>query len=325
MSVHIPAMTAAAQAQRLHMPRHDEGDAPFVNLSDISEIELLILRRMREVTIGEHRSQAHGAGFDYVGLRDWQAGDRFSSIDWPQSTLNNFSPMIVREYEQPSTASVVALADVSLSTRCGVDGVPVAAVVAWAIATIGMSAVFFQDLFGLVTFDAKLRHFAAVGPRVGRNQVVHCLDAYQFGRGLQEVRHAGNLSTSVGSFLRRTTMVPFVSDFLFDDPETVLGELALLSSSHDVFLVMIDASFAFEVPALSSGWIDTVDVETGRTVTMSRTELRRMADRVRTWQDDVARMAVDLDLDVVRTGVDATVGDLALAEFVAKRRLQKVS
>ena len=325
MSGHQPALTGAARAQGLHRPRHDEEAAPFVSLSDLSEIELLILRRMREVTIGEHGSQAHGSGFDYVGLRDWQAGDRFSSIDWPQSTLTNFSPMIVREHEQPSTASVVAVADASLSTRCGVDGVPVASAVAWAIATLGMSAVFFQDLFGLVTFDANLRHFAAVRPRVGRNQVVHCLDAYQYRRGLQEVRHAGSLSTSLASFLRRTALVPFISDFLFDDPETVLHELSLLSSTHDVFVILIDAAYAFDVPPLSSGWIDTVDVETGRTVTMSRAELRRLAGRIRTWQDEVARMATDADLDVVRTGTDADTGDLALAEFVAERRLRKLS
>ena len=50
----------------------------FVNLSELTEIELLIMRRMREFTIGEHRSVFHGTGFDYVGLRDWEAGDRLA-------------------------------------------------------------------------------------------------------------------------------------------------------------------------------------------------------------------------------------------------------
>ena len=84
---------------------------PFVNLSELTEIELLILRRMREFTIGEHRSVFHGSGFDLVGLREWQAGDRMSQIDWPQSSLTNFSPLIVRDFEQPSTATVIAVAD----------------------------------------------------------------------------------------------------------------------------------------------------------------------------------------------------------------------
>ena len=54
----------------------------LVNLADISEIELLILRRMKGVTMGEHRSRSQGSGFDLVGLRDWQAGDRPSAVDW---------------------------------------------------------------------------------------------------------------------------------------------------------------------------------------------------------------------------------------------------
>ena len=51
---------------------------------------------MREFTIGEHRSSVHGAGFDLVGLRDWQPGDRLSQVEWAQSSLTNFNPMIVR-------------------------------------------------------------------------------------------------------------------------------------------------------------------------------------------------------------------------------------
>src|SRR5688572_16317978 len=135
---------------------------PLVNLSDITEIELVILKRMREVTIGDHRSRSQGAGFDFTGLRDWQAGDRFSSIDWGQSSLTNFSPLIVREFEQPSNATVVAVADRSLSMRCGVNGIPIAAAVARAIATIGMSAVFFQDQFGLVTFNEGFSQLGSV-------------------------------------------------------------------------------------------------------------------------------------------------------------------
>src|SRR5213592_5016040 len=149
---------------------------PFVNLSELTEIELLILRRMREFTIGEHRSLFHGSGFDFVGLREWQAGDRPSAIDWPQSTLTNFSPLIVREFEQPSTANVVVVADGSMSTRCGVDGVPIAGAIARAIATIGMSSVFFQDMFGMMMFDSDFDALSAVRPRIGKNHVIHCLD-----------------------------------------------------------------------------------------------------------------------------------------------------
>jgi uncharacterized protein (DUF58 family) len=329
MSRHAPEIAGAARSLKAAAPHHDDG-MPLVTLSDITEIELLILRRLREITIGDHRSRAHGSGFDYVGLRDWQAGDRFSTIDWAQSSLTNFSPLIVREFEQPSTSTVIVVADASASTRCGVNGVPVARGVARAVATIGMSAVFFQDMFGLVrfdaaTFDAAASALGAIRPRIGRNQVIHCLDAYQDGRGVEDLKHGDSLSMSIGSFMRRTALVPFVSDFLFENPESVVRELGLLNSTHDVFIVLIDAAFAFEMPRVSSGWVEAVDVETGQTRMMSRGAFAAMAGRVRSWQDDVASAARHTGLDVVRIGPESAASDLALAEFVAERRLRKVS
>jgi uncharacterized protein (DUF58 family) len=303
--------------------RDHEEIAPLVNLADITEIELVILKRMREVTIGDHRSRSQGTGFDFIGLRDWQAGDRFSSIDWAQSSLTNFSPLIVREFEQPSTATVLTIADTSPSTLCGANGVSIAAAIARAIATIGMSAVFFQDPFGLVTFDAGFVHLAALRPRTGKSHIVHCLDAYQYQRGLQIVRRAGSISTSLGGFVRRQSLLPVVSDFLFDDAGTVLRELSLLNATHDVFLVLIDSAFAFDLPGVSAGWIEIMDVETGRARTISRREYMALAKRATEWQDEVRRIAKDLTLDIVTIGLDQTKSDIELSEFVVERRLRK--
>lgn len=298
-------------------------DDALVSLADITEIELVILKRMRAVTIGDHRSRQHGTGFDFVGLRDWQPGDRFASIDWGQSTLTNFSPLIVREFEQPSTATVVAAADVSLSTRCGIAGMPIAAPVARAVATIGLSAVFFQDPFGLVTFDEGFTHCGGVRPRTGKGHVVHCLDAYQRQRGLQTVRRSGSISATLSGYVRSASLMAVISDFLFDQPEVLLKELSLTKATHDVFLVMVDTAFAFDVDAISSGWVDMLDVETGRSRTISRRVVGQLADRARQWQDHVRALAKAVDLDLVTVGIDQAKSDIALSEFVAERRLRK--
>ena len=300
-----------------------QADAPYVSLADITEIELLILRRMRAVTLGQHRSSAHGSGFDFHGLRDWQPGDRPSSIDWAQSTMTNLSPLLVREFDQPSTAVVTAIADVSLSTRCGAGGTLIAALVARAIATIGMSAVFFQDPFGIVTFDEGFAHLAGIRPGSGKGHLVRCLDAYQFGSGLEAAPRVGDISTALAGYVRSTALLPVISDFLFENPQEILRELSLLNNTHDVFLVLIDSSFAFDLPAASTGWIETVDAETGRSRTMGRRDFMQLAGRVREWQDGVQRAARDLDLDVVSLGLDMAQADIALGEFVAERRLRK--
>ncbi len=305
--------------------RDHEEIAPLVNMADIAEIELVILKRMHEVTMGGHRSRSHGSGFDFIGLRDWQAGDRFSSIDWAQSSLNNFFPLVIREFEQPSTAAVMAIADRSASTRCGVHGVPIGAAIARSIATLGMSAVFFQDPFGLVTFDSSFLHVAVLRPRTGKSHVVHCVDAYQYERDMQDVPRSGSISTSLGGFVRRPAMLPIISDCLFDDAGDVLKELSLLNATHDVFLVLIDSAFAYDLPKLSAGWVEIVDVETGRALTISRRAFGQLADRAGEWQERIRLSAKELALDVVTVGLDQSRADLALSEFVVERRLRKTN
>ena len=162
----------------VHAPRHaDEDD--LVNLQDIAEIEMFILRRMKEFTLGDHASVFKGSGFNFVGLRDWEPGDRMSSIDWSQSSLTNFSPLITREYEQDSNAAIVAVVDASLSTRCGMTGVTIATAIARAVAAAGLSAMFFQDRFGIVTFDERFGPLASARPRIGRSHLLYCLDLYR--------------------------------------------------------------------------------------------------------------------------------------------------
>ena len=189
-----------------------------VNLSEITETELVNLKRMREVTIGDHRSRQQGSGFDFIGLRDWQAGDKFSAIDWGQSSLTNFSPLVIREFEQPSNATVVAIVDKSLSMRCGIDGV------------IARPSRGRMRRWGSRPCSSRIRSASSRSiktsapgrrrPRTGKGHVVHCLDAYQHDHMLQPVRRSGDLSTTIGGYLRSRSMLPVISDFLFDHPES---------------------------------------------------------------------------------------------------------
>ena len=298
---------------------------PLVNLQEIAEIELFILRRMKEYTLGDHASVFKGSGFNFVGSRDWQPGDRMSHIDWAQSSMTNFSPLVTREFEQDSTATVLAVADASMSTRCGAAGVPIAAAIARSIAAVGLSAVFFQDQFGLITFDDGFHQVAAVRPRIGKPHVIYCLDMYQQLKAKDAEAGQGDVTASIEGHLRKTSLVPVISDFLFADAQRVLNELSLLNGMHDVFLMMADVRFAYELPSASAGWIEVFDVETGSTRVVSRRELARLASRVEQWQEQVMAMARDADLDIVRVGLDRWEMETTLVEFVRERRLRKFS
>src|SRR5688500_2352253 len=301
----------------------DDDDA-LVNLREIAEIELFIIKRMKEFTLGDHASVFKGSGFNFVGVRDWEPGDRMSSIDWAQSSMTNFSPLITRDFEQDSNATIVAVADASLSTRCGVHGVPIAAAIARAVAAAGLSPMFFQDLFGLVTFNDQFQQLASARPRIGRSHLLYCLHLHQNRRSLDAGEERRDIIVAVESQVRKSSLVPVISDFLFPDAERVIGELALLNAVHDVFLLLADVRFAYQFPTVSDGWIEAYDVEDGRTRVLSRRELRRLADRVGAWQDRVEALARDNGLDVVRVGLDRWEMETALVEFTAERRLRKM-
>jgi uncharacterized protein (DUF58 family) len=300
-------------------------DAPLVNLSEIAEIELFVLKRMKEVTLGDHAGVFKGAGFNFVGLRDWAPGDRLASIDWAQSSLTNFSPMITREFEQPSNATIVAVADGSMSTRCGANGMSIAAAVARGVAAVGLSAVFCQDLFGLIVFDDLFRQTAAARPRVGKSHVIYCLDLYGHRPASAAPDVQVDAVASLDMHLRKASVVPVISDFLFADAPRVLVQLSRLNALHDVLLIMVDARFVYRLAPVSAGWIETIDVETGRTQLVSRRELSRLTARVGEWQDQLLLQARGLGLDMLRVGLDRWEMETTLAEFVAERRLRKVS
>jgi uncharacterized protein (DUF58 family) len=299
-------------------------EEPLVNLREIAEIELFVIKRMKEFTLGDHASVFKGSGFNFVGVRDWEPGDRMSSIDWAQSSMTNFSPMITRDFEQDSNATIVAVADASLSTRCGVHGVPIAAAIARAVAAAGLSAMFFQDLFGLVTFGDHFQQLASARPRIGRSHLLYCLDLYQYRSVLDPDAERRDVIVAIESQVRKASLVPVISDFLFADAERFIGELALLNAVHDVFLLMADVRFAYELPSMSDGWIEAYDVESGRTRVLSRRELRRLATRVGAWQDRIEGLAREAGLDVVRVGLDRWQMETALVGFTAERRLRKM-
>ena len=297
--------------------------ASLVSLNEIAEIELFILKRMKEFTVGDHASVFHGAGFNFVGTRDWQPGDRLSSVDWAQSSLTNFSPMVMREFDQDSNATVMAVADASLSTRCGVNGASIAGAIARSVAAAGLSAVFFQDQFGLITFDEQFHQLSAARPRVGRSHVIYCLDLYESRSALDPVTDR-DMTATIAGHLRKASLVPVISDFLVADAPRIVADLARLNAIHDVFLLMVDARFAYELPKISAGWTEAFDIETGITRVFSKRELRRLATRIDEWQQSIMTLARDNGLDVVRVGLDRWEMEAALVNFTAERRLRKM-
>lgn len=295
----------------------------LINPADVSELEMFLLRRMREHTAGDHASVYAGAGFNVVGLRDWQPGDPMSAIDWAQSSLNNFSPLITRQLEQDSAATVIVAADASLSTHCGPGGAQLRTAILRCLAVLGLSAAFCQDRFGLVAFDDRCRPLGTLRPRGGKAHAMHCLSLYaQCSDGGAD--GSGDLIAQLESHLRTSSLVVLVSDCLLADIDDLIERFAVLTGEHDVLVVIVDARTAFALPSVSAGWLEIYDVETGEARTISRAAAAQMIERIEEWQRAVVLHARTRGLDAVRVGAGRWEIEETLSTCFARRRLQKL-
>ena len=140
----------------------------------------------------------------------------------------------------------------------------------------------------------------------------------------REPERVQDIVSAIESQVRKSSLVPVISDFLFADANALIGQLSQLNAVHDIVLLMADVRFAYEVPSVSDGWMEVFDVESGRTRVLSRREMRRLATRISEWQDEIERLARDSDLDIVRVGLDRWEMETALVKFTAERRLRKM-
>lgn len=297
--------------------------SPLLDPSEVETINLFCNARVRKLIFGEHASVFTGTrGFDFSGIRDFEPGDQQIKVDWAHSTSTLFNPLQVRECIEERSIDIVIAADVSCSMRCGTRGTLIGTSIARAIATIGFSASIFQDTVGLVLFGGEVP--VVEPPRGGRNHVERMVDLYQTTPAATRLLpRKERLAETLAGELRRTSLVIVASDFLFPDVFSVLKELADLKQPHDLFLVMADSAFAFELPEISAGWVGCVDSETGARVDLSYSQMRALPGLIRRHQDAVMDYTERADMEVLRVLPAAEEFQSTIVDFFLERRLRR--
>ena len=95
--------------------------------------------------------------------------------------------------------------------------------IARAVAAAGLSAMFFQDRFGVVTFNDRFEQVAAARPRIGRSHLLYCLDLYRQSVLGKDEATDRDVIVGIESQVRKSSLVPVISDFLFPDVQHILG------------------------------------------------------------------------------------------------------
>ncbi|MEI7670645.1 MAG: DUF58 domain-containing protein [Deltaproteobacteria bacterium] len=299
-----------------------DNTSPLLDPFEVEAIQLFCAARVHKLIFGEHASVFTGTrGFNFSGIRDFESGDTPVKVDWAHSTTTLFSPLQVRECIEERSVDIVIAADISCSTRCGASSALIGKSIARIIATIGFSASILQDTVGLVLFGGT--ELVIEPPCGGRNHVERMVDLYQTTPTASALSRRERLAETIAGELRRTSLVVVASDFLFPDVFSTLREVADLKQPHDVFLVMADSAFAFELPEISAGWVGCVDSETGAHICLSHSQIRELPHLIRRHQDAIGDYAEQADLEVLRVPPDAEPFQSAIVDFFLERRLRR--
>ena len=119
--------------------------------------------------MGQHVGRRPGPGMEFLGTREYAAGDSVRTINWPASSRAR--QLIVNQYASERSSDVVVFVD--LTTEVEVEGHPVLEGCIRIAASLAQAYLEQGDRVGLVGFGARLRW---VAPRLGAQAYHRIMD-----------------------------------------------------------------------------------------------------------------------------------------------------
>ena len=258
--------------------RVDLSPAPIGSGGDhLSQLELKLKQKSREIMAGRHKSLVRGQGLDFARLRQYVPGDDVRKIDW-NVFARTFVPQ-VREYQQEQQLVSWLIVDFTPSMFFGRKQLKAQRAMELA-GLLGLLSAKQGDRLGLYCFGAGGRKI--IKPMQGQThlravmQTLH--DCYE-----QELQRVAALDGRVmGAVFKELTHLAakhsslfIMSDFLSreDTWQQYLGEL---SRKQGIFSFLFGDQAEMELPA-GLGVMELFDPESGTSyhVDTDRRDLRR--------------------------------------------------
>ncbi len=202
--------------------------------------------------LGIHAQRQVGKGRDFEQLREYLPGDSFEDIHW--KTTAKRSVPITKVYQIERTQQIYVIIDASrLSARSPVvntytgkrvgdnsaeDFTPILQRFISAALIMALAAERQGDLFGLLTFDDKVRSFFKA--KMGKAHFNVCRDALYMLQPQNVSPDFAELFTFIGTKIRRRALLVFLTHL--DDPvlaDSFTDTIDLIARHHVVLVNMI--------------------------------------------------------------------------------------
>lgn len=202
--------------------------------------------------LGIHAQRQVGKGRDFEQLREYVPGDSFEDIHW-KTTAKRGIP-ITKVYQIERTQQIYVIIDASrLSARSSAtkklasnredrntanDMVPILQRFITAALIMALAAERQGDLFGLLTFDDKVRSFLKA--KMGKSHFNVCRDSLYMLQPQNVSPDFAELFTFIGTKIRRRALMVFLTHL--DDPilaDSFTRHIDIIARHHVVLVNMI--------------------------------------------------------------------------------------
>lgn len=248
---------------------------------------------------GEHHAREAGTGIEFRDYRAYSPGDDFRRIDW--NLYRRFQKVFLRQLDELRDLPLYVLAD--LSDSMWLEDPPRAHAARRAAAVMAAVSLGQLDPVAIHPFGATLG--TALAPTSGKRHLPRVL-AY-----LEEQGPLGrtDFRRSLGTFAslpHRPGLAVVISDF-FDEGGLDAVTAAMNQLRHRLLLVRIIHESDRNPP--DAGELRLVDCESGATVdvTLSERVRTRYFEKLRAFEDGLARFAASRSADLVEVAADQPV------------------
>jgi uncharacterized protein (DUF58 family) len=226
-------------------------------LKKIRKYEIQIRKAINAHMQGDFRSLFKGSGLEFDDVRAYQYGDDVRSIDWNVSAKGHGT--FVKTFREEKEQTVFFIVDVSASQEIGQPGKNKIDISKEITMLLAFSALKESSQVGLLCYSDQKEKY--VKPGKGRKHGYEILgQLYRLSPKSRQTDLHGAIRFAL-NFIKRKSIVIFISDFIDDNYE---HDLRGLAGKHDLVLIHVTDKRESNLPAL--GIIPLHDKESNQTI-----------------------------------------------------------
>jgi len=248
----------------------------LISLNRIKQIKINPRSKVFTLFVGNFKSAFKGRGVEVADIRPYVPGDNVKHIAWNVTAKSG--DVYVKEFAETRELNIHFAVDNSSSMNLAEWGSEVTKkdTALQIIYLLGLAANHFQDKVGASMYDNKLRMITR--SKKGNAQLIFILNKY-----FQNSQPAYYESLDLESYLKfltkklsHRTVCIFFTDNIDISNRSVTKALKAINLKHD--LIIVDIYELYREPVVVEGKIALEDIETGISITVSKSEMSNYND-----------------------------------------------